>query len=184
MILNDKQISELAADGMITPFADRQHRTDGNRKVISYGLSSYGYDVRVDSEFVLFPRHGNSDPKSFKGGTPERPMKGCPFILPPRGFALAKSFELFRIPGDVMALCQGKSTYARCGLIVPVTPLEPGWEGFITLELANVTDRNILIYPGEGIMQVTFWRGERPAVSYADRGGKYQNQQGIVEAMV
>lgn len=164
--------------GMIEPFVDGQVRDD----VISYGLSSYGYDIRVADEFKIFtnvhsavvdPKHFN--PKSFIDYTGEV----C--IIPPNSFVLARTVEYFRIPRDVLTICVGKSTYARCGLIVNVTPFEPEWEGYVTLEISNTTPLPAKVYANEGICQVLFFQSSDPCeVSYADRKGKYQNQQEIV----
>jgi dCTP deaminase len=165
--------------GMIEPFADRQHR-DG---VISYGVSSYGNDMRVAPEFKIFtnalsavvdPKH--FDPKSFVE------FSGDVCIVPPNSFALATSVEYFRIPRNVLTICLGKSTYARCGIIVNVTPFEPEWEGFVTLEISNTTPLPAKIYANEGIAQVLFFtadEGDECEVSYKDKKGKYQAQRGI-----
>jgi dCTP deaminase len=166
--------------GMIEPFVDHQVR-DG---LISFGLSSYGYDIRVAQEFKIFtPGLGDLtvvDPKKFD----TRAMvdfRGDVCIIPPNSFALARSVEYFRVPRDVLCVCLGKSTYARCGIIVNITPFEPGWEGFVTLEISNTTPLPAKIYAGEGIAQVLFFVGDEPCeLSYADRKGKYQGQQSIV----
>jgi dCTP deaminase len=163
--------------GMIEPFAERQMREG----VISYGVSSYGYDIRVADEFKIFTNvytatvdPKNFDPRSFVDWKAE----SC--IIPPNSFALARSVEYFRIPRNVMTICVGKSTYARCGLIVNVTPFEPEWEGHVTLEISNTTPLPAKIYADEGIAQVLFFESdEAPEVSYADRGGKYQAQRGV-----
>jgi dCTP deaminase len=168
------------AHGMIEPFVDHQVR-DG---LISFGLSSYGYDIRVAQEFKIFtPGLGDLtvvDPKKFD----TRAMvdfRGDVCIIPPNSFALARSVEYFRVPADVLCICLGKSTYARCGIIVNITPFEPGWEGFVTLEISNTTPLPAKIYAGEGIAQVLFFVGDEPCeLSYADRKGKYQGQQSIV----
>ncbi len=162
---------------MIEPFEDRQVR-DG---VISYGVSSYGYDMRVASEFRIFTNVLNSvvDPKAFDTNSFVE-FEGDVCIVPPNSFALARSVEYFRIPRDVLAICVGKSTYARCGLIVNVTPFEPEWEGYVTLEISNTTPLPARVYANEGIAQVLFYRGEEaPEVSYADKRGKYQMQHGV-----
>ncbi|PKO12174.1 MAG: dCTP deaminase [Chloroflexi bacterium HGW-Chloroflexi-10] len=164
--------------GMIEPFVDSQVRD----KVISYGLSSYGYDVRVADEFKIFTNVFSAivDPKAFD----PRSMvdfKGDVCIIPPNSFALAKTIEYFRIPRGVMTICVGKSTYARCGIIVNVTPFEPEWEGFVTLEISNTTPLPAKIYANEGIAQVIFLEGDEVCdISYADKKGKYQHQQGIL----
>jgi dCTP deaminase len=163
--------------GMIEPFEDRQVREG----VISYGLSSYGYDIRVADEFKVFTNINstvvdpkNFDPRSFVD------VKADVCIIPPNSFALAKTVEYFRIPRDVLTICVGKSTYARCGLIVNVTPFEPEWEGFVTLEISNTTPLPAKVYANEGISQVLFFQSDEPCdVSYADKKGKYQKQQGL-----
>ena len=167
---------------MIEPFEERLVRKEGDDKpVISYGLSSYGYDLRVSDEFKVFTNVYNAvvDPKAFD----ERSfvtMKGDSCLVPPNSFALARSMEYFRIPRDVLTLCVGKSTYARCGIIVNVTPFEPEWEGHVTLEISNTTPLPARIYAGEGLAQVLFLAAtETCETSYADRGGKYQAQRGI-----
>ena len=177
-IQSDKWIRKMARDhGMIEPFAER---SDGHG-VISYGLSSYGYDVRVSDEFKVFTNVYNSivDPKHFRDDA-FVDVKGDVCVVPPNSFALARTVETFRIPEDVLAVCVGKSTYARCGIIVNVTPFEPGWEGTVTLEISNTTPLPAKVYAGEGIAQVLFFRGEeRCETSYKDRTGKYQGQSGI-----
>jgi dCTP deaminase len=148
---------------------------------ISYGLSSYGYDIRVSSEFKVFTNVYNAvvDPKSFDGRS-FVDICGPECIIPPNSFALARTEEYFRIPRNVLAICVGKSTYARCGLVVNVTPLEPTWEGFLTLEISNTTPLPAKVYGGEGIAQLLFFEGdELPEVAYSDRKGKYMNQQGV-----
>jgi len=163
--------------GMIEPFEDRQVR----QGVVSYGLSSYGYDIRVADEFKVFTNINSTvvDPKNFD----ERSfvdVRADVCIIPPNSFALAKTVEYFRIPRNVLTVCVGKSTYARCGLIVNVTPFEPEWEGYVTLEISNTTPLPARIYANEGIAQVLFFRGEEePEVSYKDKGGKYQSQVGV-----
>ena len=178
-ILSDRWIREQALkQRMIVPFSEKQVR-DG---VISFGLSSYGYDLRVSDDFKIFTNVNSAiiDPKAFD----ERSfvsVQAESVIIPPNSFALARSVEYFRIPRDVLAMCVGKSTYARCGIIVNVTPLEPEWEGFVTLEISNTTPLPAKIYANEGLCQILFFRGHEPCViSYADRKGKYQNQKGIV----
>ena len=179
-ILSDIWIREQAqATGMIEPFVEAQRR-DG---CISYGLSSYGYDARVADEFKIFTNVDSSvvdpkdfDPKSFV----DRKTDVC--IIPPNSFALARTVEYFRVPRDVLVICLGKSTYARCGIIVNVTPLEPGWEGHVTLEFSNTTPLPAKIYAGEGCAQVLFFESDKDdvcEVSYKDRGGKYQGQTGV-----
>jgi dCTP deaminase len=162
---------------MIEPFEDRQVR----QGVVSYGLSSYGYDIRVADEFKVFTNLFNTvvdpkafDPKSFVD------MKGASCIVPPNSFALARTIEYFRIPRDVLTVCLGKSTYARCGIIVNVTPFEPEWEGHVTIEISNTTPLPAKIYANEGIAQVVFFQSDEPCeVSYRDKLGKYQAQRGV-----
>lgn len=162
---------------MIEPFVDGQTR-DG---VISYGLSSYGYDARVSEEFKIFTNVDSAtvDPKNFNEKSfVDRTTDVC--IVPPNSFVLARTVEYFRIPRDVLVICLGKSTYARCGIIVNVTPLEPEWEGHVTLEFSNTTPLPARIYANEGACQFLFLKGEAPPeVSYADRKGKYMKQRGI-----
>ena len=167
--------------GMIEPFEDGLVRENESGRVISYGLSSYGYDLRVADEFKVFTNVYNAvvDPKAFD----ERSfvdMSGPSCLVPPNSFALARSVEYFRIPRDVLTLCVGKSTYARCGIIVNVTPFEPEWEGHVTLEISNTTPLPARIYAGEGLAQVLFLAAHEPCeTSYGERGGKYQAQRGI-----
>lgn len=168
--------------GMIEPFAESQvRRTDGGDAVISYGLSSYGYDLRVSSEFKVFTNVFNTvvDPKHFDDRSfVDMDTEIC--IVPPNSFALARSIEYFRIPRDILTICLGKSTYARCGIIVNVTPFEPEWEGHVTLEISNTTPLPAKIYANEGLAQVLFLKAESVCeVSYADRKGKYMKQRGI-----
>jgi len=162
---------------MIEPFQPGQVREG----VISYGLSSYGYDIRVAPEFKVFTNVHNVvvDPKAFDPRSfVDVREKTC--IIPPNSFALARTEEYFRMPRTVLAICVGKSTYARCGIVVNVTPLEPGWEGYLTLEISNTTPLPAKIYAGEGIAQLLFLEGdEEPSVVYADRKGKYQHQTGV-----
>ena len=163
---------------MIAPFEERQVR----KGVISYGLSSYGYDIRISNEFKIFTNIHTTivDPKSFDPRS-FVDFKGPVCVIPPNSFALGRSVEYFRIPRNVMCLCTGKSTYARCGIITNVTPFEPEWEGFVTLEISNTTPLPARIYANESIAQVLFFESDETcAVSYADRQGKYQGQQGIV----
>ena len=177
-VMSDRWIREAALSrGMIEPFVDRQNREG----VISYGLSSYGYDARVAPEFRIFTDIDNAlvDPKHFdERSFVERTGQTC--IIPPNSFALARTVEYFRIPRDILVICLGKSTYARCGMIVNVTPLEPEWEGHVTLEISNTTPLPARVYANEGICQFLFLRGEEePEVSYADRKGKYMGQRGV-----
>jgi dCTP deaminase len=162
---------------MIEPFEDQQVRAG----VISYGVSSYGYDMRVSSEFRIFTNVLSSvvDPKAFDPKSFVE-FEGAICIVPPNSFALSRSVEYFRIPRDVLTICVGKSTYARCGIITNVTPFEPEWEGYVTLEISNTTPLPAKIYANEGIAQVLFFRGDEPPdVSYKDKHGKYQGQQGV-----
>ena len=177
-ILADHQIRHLAQEhGMIDPFVEKQKK-DG---VISYGLSSYGYDSRCAPDFKIFTNVDNAmvDPKDFSEQSfVNRTTDVC--VIPPNSFALTHSVEYFRIPKDVLVICLGKSTYARCGLIVNVTPLEPGWEGHVTLEISNTTPLPAKVYANEGIAQFLFFKGSDACeVSYADRAGKYMGQQGV-----
>jgi dCTP deaminase len=167
----------IERDVKIEPFAPQQHRPG----VISYGVTSYGYDVRVDRRFKVFTNvYGstvdpkNFDPKSFVD------IEGDFCIIPPNSFALAETIEYFDVPRDILIVCVGKSTYARCGIIVNVTPLEPEWRGRVTIEISNTTPLPAKIYAGEGIAQMLFFRGEGVCrVSYADKKGKYQDQKGL-----
>lgn len=163
---------------MIEPFADSQVRNG----VISYGISSYGYDIRVADEFKIFTNVFSAvvDPKHFDPHSMVD-FKGDVCVIPPNSFALARTIEYFRIPRSVLTICLGKSTYARCGIIVNVTPFEPEWEGYVTLEISNTTPLPAKIYANEGIAQVLFFEADEIcAVSYADKKGKYQKQQDIV----
>ncbi|OHB20843.1 MAG: dCTP deaminase [Parcubacteria group bacterium RIFCSPLOWO2_01_FULL_48_18] len=177
MLKPDHHIQKLAQEGMITPFEEKLIREG----VISYGLSSFGYDIRLADEFKIFTNvHSaivdpkNFDPKSFIE------TRGVHCIIPPNSFILARSYEYIKMPKNVLAICLGKSTYARCGLIVNVTPLEPGWEGYITMEISNTTPLPAKVYANEGIAQLIFLEGhEPPRVTYDSRKGKYQKQVGI-----
>ncbi len=168
--------------GMIEPFSDGQVREGASGgRLISYGLSSYGYDLRVSDEFKVFTNVFSSvvDPKNFDPSS-FVDMKTDVCIVPPNSFALARSVEYFRIPRDVLTICVGKSTYARCGIIVNVTPFEPEWEGHVTLEISNTTPLPARIYANEGLAQVVFFKADEICeTSYADRGGKYMKQRGI-----
>jgi dCTP deaminase len=179
LIKSDRWIKRMALEkAMIKPFEDRQVRLG----TISYGVSSYGYDIRIADEFKIFTNINTSivdpkgfDPRSFVD------VQGDVCIIPPNSFALGRSVEYFRIPRNVMTICVGKSTYARCGIITNVTPFEPEWEGFVTLEISNTTPLPAKIYANEGIAQVLFFESDEACqTSYADRQGKYQGQQGIV----
>lgn len=175
----DHWIRKLALEqGMIEPFADSQVR-DG---VISFGVSSYGYDIRVADEFKIFTNVYSAvvDPKNFDPNSMVD-FRGDICVIPPNSFALARTVEYFRIPRDVLTVCLGKSTYARCGIIVNVTPFEPEWEGYVTLEISNTTPLPARIYANEGIAQVLFFQADEICeISYADKKGKYQKQEAIV----
>ncbi len=180
-IRSDRWIRTAGAAGMIEPFAAEQVRSVAGRDVISYGTSSYGYDVRCADEFKIFTNINNSivDPKRFDPQS-FADFRGDVCIIPPNSFALARTVEYFHIPRDVLTICLGKSTYARCGIIVNVTPLEPEWHGHVTLEFSNTTSLPAKIYAHEGVAQMLFFRADEPCeMSYADRQGKYQGQQGI-----
>ena len=177
-ILADHQIRDLAVNhGMIEPFVEKQTREG----VISYGLSSYGYDSRCSDEFMIFTNVDNTivDPKDFSQQSfVERKTDVC--VIPPNSFVLTRTVEYFKIPEDVLVVCLGKSTYARCGLIVNVTPLEPGWEGHVTLEISNTTPLPAKVYANEGVAQFLFFKGSAPCeVSYSSRSGKYMGQKGV-----
>ena len=174
-ILSDRWIKKLALEQeMIKPFVPNQ-KANGN---ISYGLSSFGYDARVSNEFKIFTNVNSEivDPKNFKPTNfVTKRLNEC--IIPPNSFVLSTTIEKFKIPDDVLVICLGKSTYARCGIIVNVTPLEPGWEGYVTLEFSNTTPLPAKIYANEGVAQFIFLKGsEKPNVTYADRNGKYMGQ--------
>lgn len=179
----DKWIRDMALKkGMIEPFVDCQEKRDKKENgLISYGLSSYGYDARVSDEFKIFTNIDSAvvDPKAFATNSfVDRKTPVC--IIPPNSFALARTVEYFRIPRDVLVICVGKSTYARCGIIVNVTPLEPEWEGHVTLEFSNTTPLPAKIYANEGACQFLFLKGDDTCeVSYADRAGKYMKQRGV-----
>ena len=182
-IKSDKWIRKMAVEqGMIEPFQEDQIRySDDNSRLISYGLSSYGYDVRCANEFKVFTNIHSAivDPKSFdEKSFVDINSDVC--VIPPNSFALARTVEYFRIPRDVLTICLGKSTYARCGIIVNVTPLEPEWEGHVTLEFSNTSNLPAKIYAGEGVAQMIFHQSdEQCEVSYKDRDGKYQGQTGV-----
>jgi dCTP deaminase len=167
--------------GMIEPFAPAQVRVTDGRKIVSYGTSSYGYDVRCAPDFKIFTNINSAvvDPKAFDASSfVDVHADVC--IIPPNSFALARTIEYFRIPRKVLTICLGKSTYARCGIIVNVTPLEPEWEGHVTLEFSNTTPLPAKIYANEGVAQMLFLESDEECeVSYADRGGKYQGQVGV-----
>lgn len=185
-IKSDRWIRRMAAEhGMIEPFTDGQVREVDRqgRKVISYGVSSYGYDMRVAPEFQIFTNVLSAvvDPKAFDPNSLVE-FNGDVCIVPPNSFALARSVEYFRIPRNVLTICVGKSTYARCGIITNVTPFEPEWEGHVTLEISNTTPLPARIYANEGICQVLFFEADDDDVcqtSYKDKAGKYQGQRGV-----
>ena len=177
-VLSDKWIKEMAkTHNMISPFEDKQVR--GTK--ISYGLSSFGYDARVSNEFKIFTNVNSEiiDPKNFKQNN-FISKNGEECIIPPNSFVLSSTVEYFKIPNNIMVICLGKSTYARCGIIVNVTPLEPSWEGHVTLEFSNTTPLPAKIYANEGGAQFIFLKGnEKPDITYADRNGKYMKQSGV-----
>jgi dCTP deaminase len=180
-IKSDKWIRRMAAQGMIEPFEPGQVREVNGQKIVSYGTSSYGYDIRCADEFKIFTNinHTIVDPKDFDPNS-FVDIKSAVCIIPPNSFALARTVEYFRIPRSVLTICLGKSTYARCGIIVNVTPLEPEWEGHVTLEFSNTTPLPAKIYAHEGCAQVLFIDGDEVCeTSYKDRGGKYQGQRGV-----
>ena len=177
-VLSDKWIKKMVkSQNIISPFVAKQKR----KGRISFGLSSYGYDARVSDDFKIFTNVNSTivDPKNFKkDGFISKKSKVC--VIPPNSFALARTVEYFRIPENVIVICLGKSTYARCGIIVNVTPLEPGWEGHVTLEFSNTTPLPAKIYANEGAAQFVFIKGnEKPDVTYSQRKGKYMKQRGV-----
>ena len=177
-VLSDKWIRKMSKEeGMISPFEEKQVRGDS----ISYGLSSFGYDARVSDEFKIFTNVNSEivDPKNFKPTNfVTKNVSEC--IIPPNSFVLARTVEKFKIPNDVLVICLGKSTYARCGIIVNVTPLEPEWEGHVTLEFSNTTSLPAKIYAEEGVAQMLFFQSDDVCeISYKDRDGKYQGQKGV-----
>ena len=178
----DHWIRRMARDhGMIEPFEPEQVRANDSGKIVSYGTSSYGYDVRCSTHFKVFTNINSAvvDPKGFDDRSFVN-VESDVCIIPPNSFALASTVEYFRIPRNVLTICLGKSTYARCGIIVNVTPLEPEWEGHITLEFSNTTTLPAKIYANEGVAQVVFLESDEPCeTSYLDRGGKYQGQRGV-----
>lgn len=180
-IKSDRWIIEKAKEGMITPFSDKQIRNQDGSPLISYGVSSYGYDVRCAPEFKVFTNLNSTvvDPKHFdEKSFVDIESSYC--IIPPNSFVLSRTIEYFCMPRRVMTICVGKSTYARCGIIVNVTPLEPEWEGHVTLEFSNTTPLPAKIYANEGVAQFLFFESDDDCdVSYKDRNGKYQKQQGI-----
>ena len=177
-IKSDRWIREMCRKhSMISPFEEKQIR----KGVISYGVSSYGYDIRIADEFKIFTNVNSTivDPKNMDAGSMVD-FKGPIAVIPPNSFALGRTVEYFRIPRNVLTICVGKSTYARCGIITNVTPFEPEWEGFVTLEISNTTPLPAKIYANEGIAQVLFFQSDEPcAKSYRDKKGKYQAQRGV-----
>jgi len=181
-VKSDKWIRRMAKEhGLIDPFEPGQVKQQGDRKLVSYGTSSYGYDVRCATEFRIFTNINSSivDPKNFDSNSfVNLDTDVC--IIPPNSFALARTVEYFRIPRNILTICLGKSTYARCGIIVNVTPLEPEWEGHVTLEFSNTTTLPARIYANEGVAQMIFFESDEVCeTSYKDRGGKYQGQTGV-----
>ncbi|MBM3353592.1 MAG: dCTP deaminase [Betaproteobacteria bacterium] len=180
-IKSDRWIRRMAAQGMIEPFEPGQVKEVDGRRIVSYGTSSYGYDIRCSTEFKIFTNINSTivDPKAFD----EKSLvdfSGPVCIIPPNSFALARTVEYFCIPRSVLTVCLGKSTYARCGIIVNVTPLEPEWQGHVTLEFSNTTPLPAKIYANEGVAQVIFLESDQTCeTSYKDRGGKYQGQTGV-----
>lgn len=183
MLMNDSWILGQAVQGMITPFSEFVNEVDG-RKVMSYGLSSYGYDARLSSKFMvptnIDRNEDRIDPKNINAKLFSEFEFNDYFLIPAHGFVLAHTVEKFKIPDDVLSICVGKSTYARCGLVVNVTPLEPGWEGYVTLELSNTTNIPLMVHVNEGICQFLFFKGnEKCETPYNKRSGKYMNQVGV-----
>ena len=181
-IKSDKWIRRMANEyRMIDPFEPDQVKQVEGRRIVSYGTSSYGYDIRCADEFKLFTNINSTivDPKEFDENNFVN-FKGDSVIIPPNSFALARTVEYFRIPRNVLTVCLGKSTYARCGILVNVTPFEPEWEGYVTLEFSNTTPLPAKIYANEGVAQVIFFESDEVCeTSYKDRGGKYQGQRGV-----
>ncbi|MHB1530181.1 MAG: dCTP deaminase [Acidiferrobacteraceae bacterium] len=181
-IKSDRWIRQMALEHrIIEPFEPGQVKHSGGRSLVSYGTSSYGYDIRCSNEFKIFTNINSAivDPKNFDASS-FVDFRGDVCIIPPNSFALARTVEYFRIPRNVLTICLGKSTYARCGIIVNVTPFEPEWEGYVTLEFSNTTPLPAKIYANEGVAQVIFFEADEECeVSYKDRGGKYQGQQGV-----
>ncbi len=181
-IKSDKWIRRMANEHrMIEPFESSQIRYANGNKIVSYGTSSYGYDIRCSDEFKLFTNINSTivDPKNFDSNS-FVDVKGDVCLIPPNSFALARTVEYFRIPRNILTICLGKSTYARCGIIVNVTPFEPEWEGYVTLEFSNTTPLPAKIYANEGVAQVIFFESDEVCeTSYKDRGGKYQGQHGV-----
>jgi len=177
----DRWIHQMAAQGMIEPYESGQVSSVDGQRVVSYGTSSYGYDIRCSNEFKIFTNINSAivDPKAFDESSFVDFVGDC-CIIPPNSFALARTVEYFRIPRNVLTICLGKSTYARCGIIVNVTPFEPEWEGYVTLEFSNTTPLPARVYANEGVAQVIFFEADEVCeVSYKDRKGKYQGQSGV-----
>lgn len=183
MIMNDNWIKSkcVGEDPMISPFSDHTNKDANGEGIISYGLSSYGYDVRCANEFKLFTNINNSivDVKSMDSNSFVE-MEADRLIIPPNSFVLTRTVEYIKVPKDCLVVCLGKSTYARAGLVLNVTPLEPEWEGYVTLEISNTTPLPAVVYANEGIAQFLFLRGEPCDVTYKDRSGKYMFQTGVV----
>ena len=181
-VKSDKWIRRMAREhAMIEPFEPDLVREVAGQRVVSFGTSSYGYDIRCSNEFKLFTNLNSTivDPKNFDEKS-FVDVRGDYCVIPPNSFALARTLEYFRIPRNVLTICLGKSTYARCGIIVNVTPFEPEWEGFVTLEFSNTTPLPAKIYANEGIAQVLFFQSDEPCeISYRDKKGKYQSQLGV-----
>jgi len=181
-IKSDRWIRMMATEyGMIDPYEPEQIKQVDGKRIVSYGTSSYGYDIRCADEFKLFTNINSTivDPKKFDDGN-FVDFKGESVVIPPNSFALARTVEYFRIPRNVLTICLGKSTYARCGILVNVTPFEPEWEGYVTLEFSNTTPLPAKIYANEGVAQVVFFESDEVCeTSYKDRGGKYQGQRGV-----
>ncbi|MCI2424818.1 dCTP deaminase [Candidatus Acetothermia bacterium] len=197
MILNDREIVKLCQAGMITPFEPRQIRKIEENKAISFGTSSFGYDIRLGEEFkAISPSKLTAleslpllerpimDPKKPPHELFSDYFAADSFLVPPHGFVLTRSLEHFSIPDDTIGICLGKSTYARCGIIVNITPLEPGWRGILTIEISNTTPLPARLYVGEGIAQVIFLTGKEPDVNYNNKGGLYQDQSGILMSLI
>ena len=176
MILNDLAIQARAEKGMIAPFVPHQVTSNDRGKVVSFGLTSFGYDIRLGQTFVEYQHgHAPNDPKA-PSSLQHTTFTADHYVIKPGAFVLAHSAEHFNIPANIVGICVGKSTYARLGIHVLVTPLEPGWRGYLTLEIANLSNVAVKLYSGEGIAQIMFHEGDVPLVTYGDRGGKYQDQ--------
>jgi len=183
-VLSDEQIAErVEREGIITPFVNQAYsENQKGEPVVSYGLSSYGYDIRIANTFKVFTnvQSATIDPKNFDDKSFQLVENDTGILIPPNSFALGHSIEWIKMPRDLLAICLGKSTYARCGIVVNVTPIEPEWEGNITIEISNTTPLPAKIYPNEGVAQLVFLQADTVcAVSYADRKGKYQGQTGV-----